>query len=127
MKTHDLAKALEILINVLKASPNVELNQLTFDKPTVIKPKDMKFDPISFGSFVAFATFTKRQWVDLINEYNLPIKILTTDSSRDIMGKIMKYFNEDIEARVRLMNEIERKSSKASPELMNALATLLKL
>ncbi|RZJ99959.1 MAG: hypothetical protein EOO43_25445, partial [Flavobacterium sp.] len=72
MKTHELAKALYMLSKILKSTPNVDLEDMNFDFKNV-KNKEKKYDPVGLASFVAFSSLKKPQWMELINEYELPI------------------------------------------------------
>lgn len=129
MKTHDLAKALTTLGKILRSGPNTELEDLNLDLQQKEKDSVNKdsFNTISFSSFVAFSSYSKRQWLDVVKEYNLPLNIPPTDSARDVMGKIMKYFNDSEEARRMLLDSVSKENKKGSPELLKALSTLLRL
>lgn len=126
MKTHDLARTLTQLARWLRAGPNVDLASLDSITEERRSPKAPSSDAVALSSLVAFSRFSKRQWAELIEEYSLPISVSVNHSSRDIMGKIMSYFADNPDARHRLMDRVERQPSKASPELMRALSTLLK-
>ena len=125
MKTHDLAKALTTRAKLLRAAPNVELEKLSLPSSKRVATVNSD-DPVALAALVAFSKFDKRQWYELITTFNLPIKVTTSHSARDLMGKIMNYFAENPDARKRLTETAERQPSQASPELMKALATLLR-
>lgn len=127
MTTHEIAKALTLLSKILKASPNVDLENFSLSNNNQNNHKSKQFDPIGLSSFVAFSTFSKKQWLDLIKEYHLPIEIPNSDSARDVMGKIMRYFNDNLDARKKLVDEVSNQPAKPSSELLTALSTLLKL
>jgi hypothetical protein len=124
MKTHELAKALTRLARWLRAGPNIELANLELLGSR--SKRAAPADAVALSSLVAFSRFSKQEWAELIKEYRLPIEVKNTYSARDVMGKIMGYFAENPDARQQLMERVERQPSKASPELMRALSTLLK-
>lgn len=125
MKTHELAKALNTLARALRAAPNVELDMLALPTGKRVGSADPN-DSVALAALVAFSRFDKRQWHELITTLSLPIRVTSSHSARDLMGKIMNYFAENPDARKRLTETAERQPSQASPELMKALATLLK-
>jgi len=135
MKTHDLADTLTLLAKLLRNSPNTEVESFSIapkerkPKETTVKEVPMREAPASataLSSLVAFSTFNKQQWSELIKNYSIPIEIKSTYSSRDIMGKIMNYFAENSEAKNTLIHKLESQNEKASPELMRALSVLLR-
>jgi hypothetical protein len=136
MKTHELAKALSVLAKLLRAGPDIELSQLEHIGLNVIHADAYRLsqsqsqkrhsDAVALSSLVAFSRFTKKQWMELIEELKLPVQVRPTYSSRDVMGKIMNYFADNPNARLNLVERVERQPSKASPELLRALSTLLR-
>lgn len=125
MKTHELARALTSLAKWLRAVPDAELSSLDPSSSTKRSQTAGPPDAVALSTLVAFSKFSKRQWAELIEEYDLPVQVLSTHSARDVMGKIMNFFAENPDARQNLIERVERQPSKASPELMRALTTLL--
>jgi hypothetical protein len=64
--------------------------------------------------------------MELIHENNFPIDIRPRDGSRDIIGKLFAYLEENPLAQEKLKSSATRSTSKSSPELMKALSTLLR-
>jgi len=120
VKTHDLAKGLTQLSNVLRAGSNIEIEELSvtslFEKEVVVNLKTL----------VALSDLDKQYWSGLIQNYGFPIKIRPRDASRDIIGKLIAYLSKNPESLDILQEDINRGSGKASPELMRALSSLLK-
>ncbi len=127
MKTHELARALSLLAKWLRSQPDVELAML--DSVTSGARNHFvhhQTDAVGLSALVAFSKFSKQQWAELIKEYELPVNVLPTHSARDVMGKLMGFFADNPDARRGLMDRVGRQPSEASPELMKALASLLR-
>lgn len=127
MKTHELARALDSLAKILRSGPDVELSQLQHETGWG-KNKPLRSDEIRIGlsHLVALSRVDKQQWNNLIEEYGFPIELRPRDASRDVLGKLLRYLEKNPEARNRLARSTTTPESKASPELMRALSTLLK-
>ena len=125
MKTHEISKLLISLAQALKLGPNVELENLKY-RPTS-RPKPNPSDiPMALSALVALSQFDKTQWRAVIDEYRFPIEVKNTESTRDIVGKILRHLEQDPEARRRLKQAVQRTKSDVNPELMTALNFLLK-
>lgn len=127
MKTHDLARTLELLANALREGANIEIEQL----PNFVRrfPATLRSDEIKIGlsHLVALSRVDRRQWIALINEYRFPIEMRPRDASRDILGKLLSYLEKNAEARERLTRSTtEAGAGRASPELLKALKALLR-
>lgn len=124
MKSHELAQALSVLSKLLKSGPNVELSQLKvrelFDSHN---PKDLA---LNLSTLVSLSSVDKQKWMELIRENGFPIEVRPRDASRDIFGKLCAYLEANPQAQDRLKANVNKTSGKSSPELMRALATLLK-
>lgn len=125
MKSHDLAQALTILARMLRSGPNVELAQLRF--------RDMFGDShssqqlaLNLSTLVSLSSVDKSKWLQLIRENRFPIEVRPRDGARDIFGKLCAYLEENPQAQEQLKASANRPSGQSSPELMRALATLLK-
>jgi len=125
MKTNVIAKMLIALARALRNSPNVSLEELTFRQPTQKKPNPSDI-PMALSALVALSQFDKTQWRAVIEEYKFPIEVRNTESTRDIVGKILRHLEQDPEARRRLRQAVQRTKSDVNPELMTALNFLLK-
>lgn len=125
MKSHTLAKALKQLSTILLDGPNVELRDLRLNGLNAmpdIQPEKMA---VSLDVLVSLARIDKQRWRELIKEHGFPIQIRSRDSSRDILGRVLKHLDSDPEALRRLK---QRSGSRVdpAPELLNAFATLLR-
>lgn len=125
MKTHDIAKVLSSLAQALKSAPNQTLDDLVSGATAKnsIASEDI---PMALSTLVALAEFDKRQWQGLIEEYRMPIEIRPRDASRDILGKILKFLEQNPTARKNLTQSANKPRADTSPELMRALQFLLK-
>ncbi|MCK6452588.1 MAG: hypothetical protein L6R19_17335 [Alphaproteobacteria bacterium] len=125
MKTHEIAKVLSSLAQVLRKGPDVELSQLLqVDRP-LSRPNPSTI-PMALSALTALSQFNKNQWQAIIKEYGFPIEVRVTESTRDVVGKILRHLEQDPEARRKLKQAVQRSKSDVSPELINALTFLLK-
>lgn len=134
MKTHDLAKNLQVLARILKNTPNMDLDDLDVNK--LLKPAFMKKNeennidesdmPVALYNLVALNGINKQQWLKFIDDYNLNIQVRDRDANRDIVGKILNYYANNPSERDRLVGKNIKKQSTGSDELANALNLLLK-
>jgi hypothetical protein len=124
MRTHELAKALATLSNLLRNMPDQDLEgfRLASRQP---RP-DASSVPVALSTLVALARFDKAQWLEIIRHYDFPIDIRPRDASRDILGKLLNHLEENSESRNRLSVDAQKSRSDTSPELMKALQLLLK-
>jgi hypothetical protein len=124
MKTHELAKALTTLSNLLRSAPDQELDgvRLGLRRP---RP-DAASIPMALSTLVALSRFDKAQWLEIIEQYKFPIDVRPRDASRDILGKLLNHLEQNPESRNRLTVDAQQNRSETSPELMKALQLLLK-
>jgi hypothetical protein len=125
MKTHELAKELRKLADVLDSAPNVALDRVALSKRDSL-PFNSGQIAVSLSTLVELSRVDKRQWLALIDELGFPIEIRPRDASRDIIGKLLTYLEANESARERLKTKAASKGAQASPELMKALNSLLK-
>jgi hypothetical protein len=124
MKSHDFAQALTILARLLKSGPDVELSQLQVGAVTdSYNNRDLA---LNLSTLVSLSSVNKQKWMELIRENGFPIEIRPRDASRDIFGKLCAYLESNPQAQEKLKASVNKTSGKSSPELMRALATLLK-
>ncbi|KQN46870.1 hypothetical protein ASE93_12215 [Serratia sp. Leaf50] len=134
MKTHDLAKNLQMLSRILKSAPNMDLDDLNFNyllKTNFMKKKELNnIDendmPSALYNLVALNGINKSQWLKFIADYNLNIQVRDRDANRDIVGKVLNYYANNPSERDRLVSKNIKRSSTGSDELANALNLLLK-
>lgn len=125
MKTHDIAKMLTALAQVLRSGPNQTLDELASTGLKRPEPNPESI-PMALSTLVALSDFDKSQWLKLIQEYNFPIEVRPRDASRDILGKILKHLEQNPESRSKISNAAQKKRDDTSPELVKALQFLLK-
>lgn len=125
MKTHEVAKVLFELANILRNMPNEPIEDLGFGhlRTTV----DQASVPVALRTLVALSSIDKAQWLQLIKEHNFPIETRPRDASRDIMGKLLRYLEQNRDARERLSQTVRksRAETTTSPELLRAFRVLL--
>jgi hypothetical protein len=128
MKTHEAAQLLMQLAKILRRAPNVELSNFELNNFNRLFTEQSNSDEVVIGlsTLVELSQVDKNQWLSLIREYQFPIAVRPRDASRDILGKLLRYLDENPEARKKLKENVKKKTSHASPELMNALEILLK-
>lgn len=126
MKTHDLAKHLTTLGKVLRQLPNMQLEDLSLVSAPQRRLVDDSSIPVALSTLVALNDIDKRQWISFIHENQFPIEIRPRDASRDILGKLLKFLEQNPEARGRLTNAAQRERASTAPELRRALDLLLK-
>ena len=127
MKTYEFAQALTRLAKLLQSLPNTEMSE--FEER--VKQTETRISTegiaVNLATLAALSRIDKQQWVDFITEYRLPIMIRPTkDASRDILGKLLKYLENNPDAQERLKQRADSRSAEASPELMRALDVLLR-
>ena len=125
MKTHELAKELRRLADVLDSAPNLALDRVALSRRDSL-PFNSGQMALSLSTLVELSRVDKRQWLALIDELGFPIEIRPRDASRDIIGKLLTYLESNESARERLKTKAASKGAQASPELMKALNSLLK-
>jgi hypothetical protein len=124
MKTHEVAKILTQLAQTLRRGPNVELAGLDLGV-AARRPPNPADIPMALSALAALSQFDKSQWRAVIQEYGLPVAVKNTESTRDIVGKLLRHLEVDPESRRKLTHAAQRKTD-VSPELMTALSALLK-
>jgi hypothetical protein len=126
MKTHELAKALKALAIILENGPNVNFTENT----DLLGVKSKKFSSdelaVNLHTLVALSKIDKRQWTSFISEFNFPINYNDRDSTRNILGKIMSYLDENPNAVSMLKNKTKKNMSTNQSALTEALNILLK-
>lgn len=124
MKTHEFATALNMLSRLLKAGPDIELAELRPED--LSRRKSSQELAVNLNTLISLSSVDKARWLDLIAEHKFPIDIRPRDGSRDVLGKLFSYLEDNPAAQERLKNTASRTNDKESPELMKALSTLLK-
>src|SRR6202171_2001285 len=123
--THEAARILLSLARALRKGPNVPVEGLA--NLATLRGNDKSSDlPIALSALVAVSSFKKTQWEAVIKEYRLPIQVKPTESTRDVLGKIVQHLAQDPESRKRVNQAAQTPGPEALQELMNALDFLLK-
>lgn len=126
MKTHDLAKVLSQLVKLLRDGPNVELEHLGDILARSLGGDISGRIAVNLSTLVELSRIDRKQWRAIISEHGFPIEIRQRDASRDILGKLLRYLEENPSARERLRASVAKRAGQASPELMRALDVLLR-
>lgn len=134
MKAYDLAKSLNHISRVLRAGPNVEVEDIgnlsvhtAAPRPTKAKDSSEHKSSSEKGTALALlaemASYSKPELLDLAHQLNIPIQVRSADAVRDILGKILRYIQDNPDFRNRLVH-----ASTETPEgsrLAHALAILM--
>ena len=127
MKTHDVARALSTLAKTLRDSSNAELATVTIQSKDDGGPiSSVSADaPAALSVLLALSAYSKDQWRTLIKELELDVTVKTTDSIRDILGRVLKYLGDNKDVQAKVLETAQKSQQGTSPELMKALSILL--
>ncbi|XAL98672.1 hypothetical protein OT109_13920 [Phycisphaeraceae bacterium D3-23] len=128
MKSHDLAKILIHLSDILYAGPNTDLADLKTGsiKSSRTTDRDNKPDlAINLHTLATLSKVDKSEWIEFSERFHLPITIRPRDASRDIIGKLLTYLDNNPAEHKRIAESSRPESSEGSPELLRALSVLL--
>lgn len=123
MRTHELAKALRELAQVLSGAPDVEVADL---KPSDLRKNRQSMRKPEFEQFRGMFTLDKKQLVAFVDEFCLPIRVRPRDAGRDVLAKIQKYFTAHPDTWKKVSADLAHSRSPVSPALMSALNLLLR-
>lgn len=137
MKTHELAKALTHFSRVLRAGPNVEFEELTNLSTYLSQPRSPrptleatdKRDNAEKGTGLALlaemASYSKQELLDLVDYLGIPIEVRKADAVRDILGKTLKYIQDNPDFRDRIARGVDNKISGARTSSLARALTIL--
>lgn len=137
MKTHELAKALTQMSRVLKAGPNIEFEELTnlstylsAKKPARSAPRKAVDASITdqgagLALLAQMANYKKQDLIGLAEALDIPLEIRPADAVRDVLGKILKYINDNPEVKERLGQTDTHRMPEATSSLTQALSLLM--
>jgi hypothetical protein len=133
MRAHEFAQHLIKFAKLLRNGPDFELDDISFPSPifrraerlSISKSRPSDDLPVALSALLSLSRFDKQEWISLIQDIGLPIEIRPRDASRDILGKVLRVLEDDPTSRELLNNRVRSTSTKASPELMRALGSLL--
>ncbi len=125
MKTHEIAKLLRSLAELLENGPNtaIEKARMGAQESTELNTGQIA---VNLNTLADLSRLDKQQWLGFVKELGYPIEIRPRDASRDILGKLLNHLEGSESAREKLTDKAASKGSDASPELMRALSSLLK-
>ena len=124
MKTHELARLLRQLADFLDSGINIEITRARVSDSNSVRESSSGL-AVNLSTLAELSRIDKSQWVSLIDELGIRIPIRPRDASRDILGKLLVYLEQNEDARNKLKNRVSRKGEIASPDLTRALASLL--
>ena len=137
MKTHELAKALTQLSRVLKAGPNIEFEELTnlsmylsSKKPAPSSRKrPAETSDAEKGAGLALlaqmSNYNKKDLIELADALHIPLEVRPADAVRDVLGKILKFINENPEVKERLAMRHNSDEPSPTSSLAKALSILM--
>lgn len=138
MKTHDLAKALTHLARVLRAGPNVEFEELTNLSTYISQPRPTRASRKSteipeesekgtgLALLAEMASYSKQELLELVDFLGIPIEVRKADAVRDILGKTLKYIQENPDFKKRMAHAPSDKGPDTrTSSLARALAILM--
>jgi len=121
--THELAKALTVLTRILKDAPDVDIREFGSAQTTSgMKSADIA---VNLATLLKLSRLGKGQWESFIKEHKMPLQMRPRDASRDLLGKVLRFLEENPEFQERIRREAARRDTTASPELSRALSWLL--
>lgn len=135
MKAYDLAKSLMHIARVLRAGPNIEVEDIGnlsvhTTAPRQSKPKKIKDESsnknekgTALALLAEMASYNKTELIDLAYQLNIPLQVRSADAVRDILGKILRYIQENPDFRNRLAHASS--DTVEGSRLAHALAILM--
>jgi len=125
MKSHQVAKVLRRLAEMLERGTDSDLDELfvSSQNPAPVSTSQIA---VNLSTLAELARIDKQQWLTFVREYSLPVETRPRDAARDILGKVLTYLDSNPEARRALKERATKRVTETSPELMRAFAFLLK-
>ena len=125
MKTHELAKNLNELSRILKSIPNIDISEFRHLIKDVKRKPSQANIAVNLQTLVALSEYNKKEWIQFIKDFDLPIYILKSYSVRDIIVKLLSFLKDNKEAQKKLIEKATNKT-EYSPELLKALSIIMK-
>ena len=126
MKTYELAKALDVLAKILKSMPNQELEDLKPSLRNAASDISEKNEAVvGLHTLANLSKIDKKQWLNLIDEHGFDISIRPRDANRDIIGKLLRYIDDNKNAQLAIKRSAEQSNNLSSKELSRALTILM--
>jgi hypothetical protein len=124
MKTHQLARNLRILGELLLSGPNVDLQNLSLASRRLVGTSPRS--SIGLHTLLDLSKVTKREWLEVVDKHGIPIEIRQRDAARDILHKLLRFLADNEEAYRGLRASGEAVGEEASEELLQSLNGLLR-
>jgi len=125
MKTHELAKNLNELSRILKSIPNIDISELRHLIKDVKRKPSQANIAVNLQTLVALSEYNKKEWIQFIKDFDLPVYILKSYSVRDIIVKLLSFLKDNKEAQKKLIEKATNKTEYSS-ELLKALSIIIK-
>jgi len=125
MKTYEMAKSLNQLAKILRSGPNIEMVDFTFKPEKNQENLSREEIALNISTLLALSKVKKHTWVEFVEENRWSLEIPPRDSSRNIIGKILKYLDSHPDALKKLKSASSNERGGASTELLNALSSLM--
>jgi hypothetical protein len=109
--------ALKEVVGLLGRAPNFDLAEARVMK----RSDDLA---VSLLGLVALSKYSKQQWIQIIEEFGLPIELNARASTRDVVGKVLGYLEAHPES-LRLHRQRRMESSSESPSTLEDTLTKL--
>jgi hypothetical protein len=127
VKTHELANALRLLAKMLEDGPNTQVSEMNKLFGRSMNKPDANQVAVNLQTLMQLSKIEKQQWKSLIyDDYGFKINITPRDSSRDILGKLLKYLEDSPNAIAILKQRTKRSDASGPSALSLALEALLK-
>lgn len=127
MKAHSAAKFLNQLASILHKGPNEQLSQLRMEIGGLSSELTKDEIALNITTLLALSKVSKKTWAEFIKENNWPIEVKYRDSSRNLIGRILRYLDEHPDAQEKLKKATAARGGRASTELLSAFSSLLDL
>jgi len=122
MKTRALARNLRQLADWLDRLPDQSLDDLTTHGPDMhAKSASLA---LNVATLASLSRVDRKAWIAFIRQHGFPIEVRTRDASRDILGKLLKFLEEE-PAAIDYLQQRAQADVATSPELSRALRALL--
>ena len=125
MKTHELAKNLDELSRVLKSIPNINISEFRHLINDVKRKPSQANIAVNLQTLVALSEYNKKEWIQFIKDFDLPVYILKSYSVRDVIVKLLSFLKDNKKAQKKLIEKATNKKEYSS-ELLKALSIIMK-
>lgn len=123
MLSHNIAKILRELADMLESGPNVELSDLAFAKNEQ-NFQDINVVAVNLRTLAALSKIGKKEWIELIDSYGFNINITKRDSARNILGKLLNHLDSHPHA-IEVLKKRSKQNINEPSALSKALDVLL--